>query len=308
MKKDRIRVLLVENDHDDVALFDEIVTEVNGNNGYDYQFVIVPALSIQEAREYLDVDTTDVMILALTLPEGSSKDILSRLESFYCDIPTVTLVQHGDMKSGKESIQHGVQDYLIKGEITAERMSHSIINAIERHKLTSMTQTGSMIDDLTQIYNARGFHRIVRHGVALAKRKNLGITFIYVDVDDLSQINRDYGVRGGETTLKVIASILKSSFRESDIVARLGSDDFVVVSLGSSTWADPSISTRIERALSQVRDDSRIQWDIPLSIGTVFIDKDFGDSVEDHIAIAQKKMYDHRRLKRTTRMIRSEAT
>ncbi|HEY1405627.1 MAG TPA: diguanylate cyclase [Spirochaetota bacterium] len=298
MNKERIRILLIENDHDSIESIDRIVTVINGSQQYNNQVVIVPAMSVKEARGYLEIETTDLMLLSLSLPNESARDIVSRIESYIIDIPTIALVDSKNKDVALDSIQHGVQDFFVSTDIDADRFYYAILNAIERHKRSIVIQATSMIDNVTQVYNSRGFYKVMRHSMALAKRRDFGLTFVYFDIDDLSQMNKENGARGGDLTLKTVASILRGLFRESDIIARLGSDDFAIVAVGSSRGAATSIRIRLERAFSKIRETHRLQWDVRVSFGIHYTENEYTLAIEDHLSSAQKKMAEFRKLKR----------
>jgi|GEM_PF-3109446 len=299
MIKERIRILLIENDHDSIEAIDGLVTKINDNPAYSYQLVIVPAFSIKEAKDYLDIETTDMMMFSLTLPNESARDIVSRLEPYFTEVPTVVITGNNMKSEAVDSISHGIQDFLILDDTLSEdRFFYSVISSVGRHKRTVQLQSTSMLDILTQVYNSRGFHKTARHALAIAKRRNFGISFVSLDVDDLSGINKAMGSRGGDLTLKTTAGILKGLFREADIVARLGSDDFVAVAVGSSRIAETSIRMRLEKAFSRIKEDQLLQWDIKMSFGVHYTENEYSLSIEDHLVAAQKKMMEYRKLKK----------
>ena len=299
MNKERIRILLIENDHDTIELIDGIVTGINNDMSYKYQIVIVPAFSIKEAKDYLDVETTDLMMFSLSLPNESARDIVSRMDSYFAEIPAIVIAGSDKLNDAVDSIHHGVQDFLITDNgLNESRFFYAVLSAVERYKRTIQLQSTSMIDVLTQLYNSRGFHKAARQAMAIAKRRGFGLSFVFIDIDDLSTVNSSAGSRGGDLTLKTSAGIIKSLFRESDIVARLGSDDFAVIAVGSSRSAETSIRMRLEKAFGRVKEDQLLQWGIKMSFGMYYTENEYSLSVEDHLAAAQKKMLDYRKLKK----------
>ncbi|MEJ2323606.1 MAG: GGDEF domain-containing protein, partial [Nitrospirota bacterium] len=90
----------------------------------------------------------------------------------------------------------------------------------------------SLTDELTGLSNRRGFFNLVDQLLKMAKRMNTVIYMLYADLDSLKSINDVYGHHEGDNILKDVAHILKTTYRESDIVARIGGDEFVVIPVG----------------------------------------------------------------------------
>ena len=123
----------------------------------------------------------------------------------------------------------------------------------------------SRTDFLTGVLNARAFAAIVAAEITRARRFAHPLTLAYVDVDDFKAINDRFGHAGGDRVLRIIAQTLQSSIRETDRVARIGGDEFVLLLPETNRGA-------AEAALEKVREDVgevmvRNAWPITLSIG-----------------------------------------
>ncbi len=94
----------------------------------------------------------------------------------------------------------------------------------------------SLVDDLTGIYNRRGFSALAQQELKKANRIKRGMLLLFADVDDLKKINDSLGHQEGDLALIETANLLKETFREPDIIARIGGDEFVV--LAAETSAD----------------------------------------------------------------------
>ena len=96
--------------------------------------------------------------------------------------------------------------------------------------MTSSTQaeTRAEHDALTAIYNRRGGEQLIR---AYIESETPG-TFLIIDIDDFKHVNDTYGHAAGDLVLKQAADVLKKTFRESDVVMRMGGDEFIVYALG----------------------------------------------------------------------------
>jgi diguanylate cyclase (GGDEF)-like protein len=85
------------------------------------------------------------------------------------------------------------------------------------------------IDPLTDILNRRGFERELKRSLAYVKRYGTSVALVYVDLDDFKPVNDRHGHAAGDTVLKAIAATLVRNVRASDVVARIGGDEFAVL-------------------------------------------------------------------------------
>lgn len=95
----------------------------------------------------------------------------------------------------------------------------------------------SVTDDLTGLYNRRGFMTLARQQVLIADRIGERLMLFYADLDDMKAINDRFGHLEGDRALKEVGSMLKVTFRESDIIARIGGDEFAVLATGTGPAA-----------------------------------------------------------------------
>lgn len=155
----------------------------------------------------------------------------------------------------------------------------------------------AIMDDLTQIANRRGFRRVSQHCIDSAARKNNACHLAYFDVNDFKLFNDNYGHMMGDQVLKIFAEQLKNTFRISDICARIGGDEFVVL------LTDTELVTAqqaIERFASNLRFVSQ-QLDLPYLIsfahGIVSFDKNRHVGIEQLMDAADQAMYQNKHSK-----------
>jgi diguanylate cyclase (GGDEF)-like protein len=85
------------------------------------------------------------------------------------------------------------------------------------------------VDPLTETLNRRGFERELRRSLAYVKRYAANATLIYLDLDEFKPVNDRHGHAAGDAVLKAIAAALTREVRASDVVARIGGDEFAVL-------------------------------------------------------------------------------
>ena len=92
----------------------------------------------------------------------------------------------------------------------------------------------SLTDELTGLYNRRGFFTLSEQQLKMAGRLKSGIFMLYADMDTQKEINDRFGHQGGDLALIEIADIFKTTYRASDIIARIGGDEFTIFSVGNT--------------------------------------------------------------------------
>ncbi len=133
----------------------------------------------------------------LDLPDSEDLGTFERAYAFAPDVPIVVLTGMEDEEMALDMVKSGAQDYLVKGEVGPDLLLRSIRYAVERHHLTSALRSLSLIDDLTGLYNRRGFSDLGEQHLKLARRTARAVLLVYVDVDDLKTINDTLGPSKG---------------------------------------------------------------------------------------------------------------
>jgi diguanylate cyclase (GGDEF)-like protein/PAS domain S-box-containing protein len=166
-------------------------------------------------------------------------------------------------------------------------------------KMEEELRTLSLIDELTGLYNRRGFFTLVEQLFKQAKRTKKGILMLYADIDNMKNINDVFGHKEGDTALKGIADILKTNYRESDIIARIGGDEFIVIPVGTIGDNIQKITDRLEKKLEVYNSEIKLKYKLSLSMGVAFYDPQNPCSVEELLNQGDKQMYKHKQARKT---------
>jgi diguanylate cyclase (GGDEF)-like protein len=152
----------------------------------------------------------------------------------------------------------------------------------------------ALTDELTCVYNRRGFFAAAVQQLKLAGRKGESLLLLYCDVDNLKKINDSYGHQEGDLALIRTADALEQAFRDSDILARLGGDEFVVLASEASSKTQEVLIRRLEKALKKSNaDESR--YELSLSVGVARFDPKRAISLGELMAQADEAMYEQKR-------------
>jgi diguanylate cyclase (GGDEF)-like protein len=152
----------------------------------------------------------------------------------------------------------------------------------------------ALTDDLTCLYNRRGFFASATQQLKLARRNGQSLLLLFCDVDNLKQINDSYGHREGDLALVRTADALEEAFRDSDILARLGGDEFAVLALEASTQHEGALLRRLKKSLKKANSNES-RYDLSLSIGVARFDPQRPIALGDLMEQADRNMYEQKR-------------
>jgi len=151
-------------------------------------------------------------------------------------------------------------------------------------------------DELTGVYNRRGFMLLAGQQMKLANRNSSGSLLFFMDLNDLKIVNDTIGHQVGDECLKDAAFLLTKVFRESDIIGRYGGDEFVVFVNDVPPEVEILIQERIIDVLGEFNSHPK-RYKISFSVGSSYLyqNKDKDKTLEELITEADKKMYDRKK-------------
>lgn len=158
----------------------------------------------------------------------------------------------------------------------------------------------SLTDELTGLYNRRGFLTLAEQQVKLERHESSarGLVLLFADMDDLKKINDDFGHEVGSKAIVAFSRILKTCLRTGDLIARWGGDEFVILTIGSRDENVSLIIERINKSVDEYNAESGKPYKLACSIGFTSVDVDDGENLEAIIAEADKAMYAEKRLRK----------
>jgi diguanylate cyclase (GGDEF)-like protein len=143
-------------------------------------------------------------------------------------------------------------------------------------------------DELTGLYNLRGFFLFAEHELKVARRRGTRSAIVYVDVDGLKQVNDAQGHEGGNAALIATAALLRGAFRECDVIARLGGDEFAVFA-ADVQGAPELLRDRLHKAQALAAESDA--GAVTVSAGVASSPADPGLRLADLLARADQAMY-----------------
>jgi diguanylate cyclase (GGDEF)-like protein len=149
----------------------------------------------------------------------------------------------------------------------------------------------ALTDDLTCLFNRRGFFAAATQQLKLAQRNNQSLLLLFCDVDNLKKINDNFGHHEGDLALIRTADALEQSFRGSDVLSRLGGDEFVVLASETSNQTQEIILRRLEKNLKKSA-ATEPRYGLSVSVGVARFDPKRTITLGELMAQADKAMYE----------------
>ncbi|MGH7720515.1 MAG: diguanylate cyclase [Gemmatimonadaceae bacterium] len=254
---------------------------------------------LARALERLADDRFDAVLLVISGAHARPMEPISRVHDRAPDVPIVVLTDSDDELQAVQALKAGAQDSLVRSQVDGNLLVRAIRYAIERHQLQMALRAMSLVDDLTGLYNRRGFLTLARQQLKVADRMRKRVAQIFVDLDGLKRINDTLGHRDGDQALLDTADLLKETFRDSDIIARIGGDEFVVLAMETSGITAETWLCRMQERLQALNRGGTRGYRLSLSIGVAYYDPEFPCAIDELLAQADTQMYREKRSKRT---------
>jgi diguanylate cyclase (GGDEF)-like protein len=157
----------------------------------------------------------------------------------------------------------------------------------------------SISDHLTGLYNRRGFLTLADQQLKLSNRTKMGMLLFFADLDGLKLINDTLGHEEGDNALIEIASILKETCRSSDIVARMGGDEFAILAIDPQEGNPESLISRLQNQIEMHNNQKNRKYKLSISIGCSAHDPEHPTSIDKLMVSADKLMYEHKNNKKS---------
>ena len=290
-----IKVLVVEGNRPELDPWRQAVSK--GVNAGKFQ--ATRAASLSQALSILEHASYDVILLDLSLPDSLGTNTFSEVYTRVPEVPIVVTAVVEDNTQAYELLREGAQDYLIKGELDEHFLRRALLYAIERHRSRVILHQMSFYDDLTGLLNRRGFLSLAQQQLKIAQRENWDLVVLFADLDSLKNINDSFGHPEGDRALRTVATILKETFRTSDLIARLGGDEFIVLALNAPAAGVQAMNDRLKRNIDRHNAQNRY-YQISLSVGIAQFDPHHGLSLDEMIVRADQALYENKRTKRAS--------
>ena len=231
------------------------------------------------------------------VPQGGSRDDdFDRLGSGFSleDLPAILLAKHNELDRLLSDLNEISMALKSNASPDIQDLSDSLMRAVRAAVRQSLLDKElcslALGDDLTGLHNRRGFLALAGQQLKQAHRNSQELLLFSADLDNLKQINDSYGHQEGDTALIRTTKALQHTFRNSDILARFGGDEFSALALEASRQNEQSILDRLKENLKQAN-AGESRYSLSLSIGVARFDPRRPVTLEQLMEQADQAMY-----------------
>lgn len=186
--------------------------------------------------------------------------------------------------------------HMLKMQVGIQRQLEESLEKIKESN--QVLETISKVDALTGVYNRRGFYEMAAKMLHNKSNRSKKVILLFADLDNLKSINDKLGHEEGDFAIRSIATVLTDSMRATDIVARIGGDEFVAMAAAELDTDGEMIKQRIKTLLKEFNDRSDKNYYVDASVGySEFLCKD-DVILEDYLGQADEKLYEDKQKKR----------
>ena len=275
------RILIVDDNAEMLQKTNDLLSQV----GYS----VVMCSSGEEALEFLDKERVDLVLLDINMPSLNGYEVCLRIRQSHAldDLPVIFLTSREDTDSITKGFHAGASDFVSKtavSEILLARVNVQIRLARTLRYLRDI----SLTDDLTGAYNRRHAMYTLREWFARGKRYGTNFSLIYFDLNGLKQINDSYGHQAGDLLLRAVVNACKKLLRESDLLFRMGGDEFMVLCPDTDK---PGALICAERMQKAVGDITIVDQKVSFAYGIAYSGEVYKD-MDEMLHSADASMYE----------------
>ncbi len=282
---ERSSVIIV--DDDEILL--KMLKEALFLQGYQCE----AAANFESALKLINNMPFDIMITDIRMPDIDGFEITYEAKKIKPDMAVIIMTAYIDEFNYDNAIKAGASDFIKKPFTLNEFMAR-----IQHVKLQEQIRIMAVTDELTGLCNRRGFFNLAEHALNLANRLQRQIFILYLDLDNLKEINDTLGHMEGDTMLIETANILRATYRKSDIIARIGGDEFAVIPVDTTEENAKVAASRLQKNIDTHNEKISRDYKLSISVGISYYDPNFPTSIDKLLSQADKSMYERKRNKK----------
>ena len=248
MTERNLRLLLAEGRSGEAAASLRVLFPENQNN---LDLTIVSTIST--LMPTIHVVNPEVILLDLSLARPEPLEVVRRIHRTAPEVPLIVFADAADKDHAAESLREGALDYLLKGFMDPQTMDRVLRVALEHNTLGGLADL--LRDPPTGLYIREGFLTLGAHAMEAANRKHSTLILLCVRIENLESMRARFGSAAAESGLRAVAGLLKSSFRRTDYLARIGESQFAALAVDAVEPSGPVLRQRLEKRITALNND-----------------------------------------------------
>lgn len=275
------KILIVD---DNVEMLDK-TSELLSHVGYS----VITCTSGEEALKRLEHERVDLVLLDINMPSLNGYEVCLRIRQLFAldDLPIIFLTSREDSESVTKGFHSGASDFISKSALSDVLLARVNVH-IRLSRTLRFLRDISLTDDLTKCYNRRHAMYTLREWFSRSKRYGTTFSMIYFDLNGLKLINDRYGHQAGDLLLRSVVGVVKKLLRESDLLFRMGGDEFMVLCPDTDKAGSVICAERMQEAVSEV---TIVDKTVSFAYGITHSTEDYKD-MDDMLHCADAMMYE----------------
>jgi two-component system, cell cycle response regulator len=295
---------------DDDEALRSLVSQVLRAEGYDVQ---VAADGDEAWRKFQD-SLPEIVFADIRMPGRTGLELLAEIKNSHPLCHVIIMTSHASLETAIGALKSGAYDYLIKpfedleliaasarralASVRLLREREVLVAKLKRHnedleRLNRMFRELAVKDGLTGLFNHRHFHEALSHEVERSERYERPMSVLFLDLDHFKQYNDRNGHQKGDMLLKSVAACLQTTARKTDVIARWGGEEFVVIAPETDTATAVELAKRLRIAIAALNVPGREKQpngivSVSIGVGTLH---EHSNSARGLIAQADKALY-----------------
>ncbi|MFQ6079729.1 MAG: diguanylate cyclase, partial [Thermodesulfobacteriota bacterium] len=282
----KARILIVDDD----ARTRRILSLILDEKGYETETAGTGCEAIEKAQATF----FNLALLDIRLPDMQGIELLAPLKKIHPEMEMIMVTGYASAETAVRALNEGASAYITK-PLNMEEVLPPVREALEKQRRVVELRNLILVDGLTGLHNRRGFMILVQQQLKLANRTKRGLLLLFADVDNLKWINDAVGHHKGDQALIATANILKQTFREPDIIARIGGDEFAVLAIESRKESAEILMSRLQEKLDAYNPKGKRCHKLSLSVGIAHYDPKCPCSIDELLERADRSMYEQKR-------------
>jgi DNA-binding response OmpR family regulator len=284
-----VRLLLIEDDPEELHLFREMIAEIRHQHERRMRVPrcrVLWADTLERGLELIGRSGVDVILLDSGLEGTLAAEAVCALRARAPEVPLIVLANRERLPEVTQLIRLGAQDVLVKRDLDCLPLLRAISFAMERHRSESAIRSITYMDELTGLYNGPGFFEVAHHSLALARR--LGQRCDIVAVSPAAGGGGSDGEVDGDLAIIETADLLRAAAEPSHILARYSAGLFLALICGAGPGAGELFVKRLDHAC-RVFNSHRAEHR-QLAIASGMVSTDNAPGFEELLAAAKESL------------------
>jgi diguanylate cyclase (GGDEF)-like protein len=240
----------------------------------------------EAALERITETAFDVLVTDIVLPGMKGLELAERAHRLLPEMSIIVTTGFIDNFSYDEAIAAGAADFIKKPFSLNELMIR-----IKHVRLQERLRKMSITDELTGLPNRRGFFVLAEQQLRSAQRSRGSLVLLFADLDDFKTINDTLGHQAGDEALCSMADLFRQSYRDSDIIARMGGDEFAILLVNPTKRGVKASQDRLQRNLDRFNARENGTYRLKASIGMATFEPTEQSSIDSLMQLADERMY-----------------